>query len=565
MGITSIPQQIRSLQRLPQIVAVLFKYGFGDIVSRVGVDSVVHQLKSKVFKDVDPRFETLRPGERIRLALEDLGPTFVKMGQVMATRADLLPPDVCQELRKLQDKVKPFDTEGIRQLVEDELGRKIDDLFSEFDSKPLAAASIAQVHRATLKDGRKVILKIQRPNLERIIGTDVAILSWLAQTAEEQLPELRRYDPVGLVSEFKKSINKEIDFETEAYHIKRFAKCFEGNSDIHIPAVIDECTTSKILCEEFIDGTPLNDPDLHNKGFDLVKVAKTGIQNIIEQALVHGFFHGDPHPGNIFVLPGDKLCFIDYGMMGILDQERIDELLSFLVSILTRDLDKLIRLFYKLELIGEHTDVRGLRRDVDDLVARFESVELAKIDVGRFLQQVFDVIVQHDVRVPSDLLLVGKALATIEGVGRELYPDLNAVEEIRPIILKIYISRLTDPSYHTRSPRRAADELLYLAETGPRDIRIALRKLREGEIGIKLELSDFQDAVRAQAQATNRLALAMLTSALVLAAAYLFTQTSLTPWIGEFPINALLGVVALGLAAIYGGILVVGFLRSGAF
>jgi ubiquinone biosynthesis protein len=565
VGITSIPQRIRSVQRLPQIIGVLAKYGFGDVVSRVGIDSVVHQLKSKVFKDVDPRFTSLATEARIRLALEDLGPTFVKMGQVMATRPDLIPMSLCEELRQLQDKVKPFDTEGIKAFVEAELGRPVDDMFQELDPKPLAAASIAQVHRATLKDGRKVILKIQRPNLERVIETDLAILSWLAQVADENLPELRRYDPMGLVAEFKKSLFKEIDFEIEAYHIRRFAKNFAGDEEIYVPAVIEECTTSKILCEEFIEGTPLNHPELHQKGLDLQRIARIGIRNIIQQALVHGFFHGDPHPGNIFVIGSEKVCFIDYGMMGILDQQRIDELLSFLVSILTRDLDKLLRLFYRLELINEHVDVRGLRRDVDDLIARFETVDLANLDVGKFLQSVFEVIVQHDVKVPSDLLLVGKALATIEGVGRDIYPDLNALEEIRPIILKIYLGRLADPMYHARAPRQAMDEALYLAETGPRDLRIALRKLRDGEIQSKLELLGMERALKAQAQATNRLSLSILTGILVLSSAYLFKGAELTPWIGDFPLNPVLGVIGLGLAVLYGGVLLVGFLRSGAF
>jgi ubiquinone biosynthesis protein len=252
-------------------------------------------------------------------------------------------------------------------------------------------------------------------------------------------------------------------------------------------------------------------------------------------------------------------------MMGLLDQERIDELLSFLVSILTRDLDKLVNLFQRMELIGEDVDLRGLRSDIDDLIARFESIELAKLDVGKFLQTVFEVIISHNVQVPSDLLLVGKALATIEGVGREIYPELNAIEEIRPLILKIYIGRLTDPSYHSRVPRRVVQDFGYLLETGPRDLRMALRNLRRGNLRTKVELDDFGEAIRSQAQATNRLALSLLTGALVLSSAYLFTQTSLAPWIGDFPINALLGVVGLGLALIYGGVLLIGFLRSGAF
>jgi ubiquinone biosynthesis protein len=568
VSIVSIPSRIRSLKRLPQIIRVLFEYGFGDLVARVGLDSVLHRVKSVVIADAATDMATLRTEERIRLALEELGPTFVKLGQVMATRPDLIPMELVDELRLLQDKVKPFDEEGIRGLVEEELGREVDSIFNDFQDKPLAAASIAQVHRATLKDGREVVLKIQRPNLAATISTDLAILKWLSQAAEERLPELRRYSPTGLVSEFEKSLTKEIDFEIEAYHMRRFAKNFAGDPDIYVPAVYDEFSSSRILCEEFVDGTPLNHPQLHERGHDLERIAKNGIRLMLEQALVHGFFHGDPHPGNIFVLPDDRLCLIDYGMMGMLDQERIDELLSFLVAILTRDLDKLISLFRRLELIGEDTDVRLLRREIDDLIARFESVDLAELNLGRYLNSVFAVIVRHNVQIPSDLLMVGKALATIEGVGREIYPKLNTMEEIRPVILKIYLGRLTDPGYYARGPRRILEDLLYLLETGPRDLRMTLRKLRRGQLKTNIVLEGHESAVRAQSQATNRMALSLLTTAVLLGSAFIFatpTQAEVINVIGEFPLNALLGSIGLALSLLYGAILTVGFLRSGGF
>ncbi|MBL4847765.1 MAG: AarF/ABC1/UbiB kinase family protein [Planctomycetes bacterium] len=569
MSIISIPTRIRSLKRLPQIVRVALKYGFGDVVARAGLDTVLHRVKSILIADADPLVADLSTEERIRMMLEELGPTFVKLGQVMATRPDLIPLSLATELRKLQDKVKPFDTKGIATLVAEELGQPVADVFSKFNDQPLAAASIAQVHRATLKDGREVVLKIQRPNLKRVIETDLAILNWLASAAEENIPELRRYSPLGLVSEFEKSLTKEIDFETEAYHMRRFAKNFADDPDVYVPEVYGEWSTSRILCEEFIDGTPLNDPSIRDwPADDRRKLAQVGIRVILEQALVHGFFHGDPHPGNIFVLPDKRLVMIDYGMMGILDQERIDDILTFLVAVLTRDLDKLIRLFYKLELIGENADIRSLRRGIDDLISRFESVELAQINIGRYLTQVFEVVIRHDVQIPSDLLMVGKALATIEGVGRDLYPELNTLEEIRPIILKIYLGRLTDPGYYARTPRRITEDLLYLLETGPRDLRLSLRKLREGELKTKLELVGLEKAQRGQAQAMNRLSLALVNTALIMGSTYLFahaTQPELVAYVGEFPLNGLLGLFGFGLAVVYGAVLTIGFLRSGAF
>jgi len=565
MSLGSIPQRIRSLPRLPQIIRVLMRYGFGDVVSRIGIDSALHRLRSWVQQDVDPRFQALSTEARIRHALEDLGPTFVKLGQVMATRPDLVPMGLVLELRQLQDKVKPFDTAGIQALVEEELGRPLDEVFEEFDTSPLAAASIAQVHKATLKGGQKVVLKIQRPHLDRIIETDLVLLYWLAELAHERLPEVRRYDPVGLVTEFHRSITKEIDFETEAYHVKRFAKNFEGDDDVYVPKIFDDLTTSKVLTEELVPGLPLNDPSVHTRGdLDLPHIARTGLRVIVEQALVHGFFHADPHPGNIFVIPETgQIAMIDFGMMGVLDQERIDEILVFLVAILTRDVDKMIRLFTKLELIDEQVDVRALRRDVDELIGRFEQVELSRIDIGRFIQQVFEVIVRHDVQVPSDLLLVGKALATIEGVGRDIYPELDPLTEFRPHILRVYLGRLTDPMFYVRTPRRVVEDLVHLVETAPRDLHLTLRKLREGKLKVKLDIQEYELATRANAQATNRLALSLVIGAVLVSSVYLIANTDLSAYVGDFPLGAVLGLGGVIYAGLLGLVLLVGYIRSG--
>ncbi|MCA8923120.1 MAG: AarF/ABC1/UbiB kinase family protein, partial [Planctomycetes bacterium] len=463
-----------------------------------------------------------------------------------------------------QDKVKPFDTSGIRALIEAEIGRPVDEVFSEFDEQPLAAASIAQVHLAKLKDGRRVVVKVQRPNLEKVIKTDLGLLQWLAEVAEERLPELRRYRPVGLVTEFQRSIIKEIDFEIEAYHLRRFAKNFAGDPDIYVPAVIGELSTSRILTEEFVDGIKLSDPKLHeHEELDLVQLAKNGIRLAVTQTFEHGFFHADPHPGNLFVVEGHRLCVIDFGMMGSLDRDRIDELLSFLVGILTHDLDRLIRLFYRLDLIDENVDVRALRRDVDDIIHRFQSMELANINLGAFLQQVFDVISRHDVQIPADLLLVGKALATIEGVGRDLYPELNAVEEFRPLILKVFLKRLTDPSFFSRTPRRVLADATHLLETAPRDLRLILRRLRDEGVNVNVGIAQLEQLSRAHAQGQNRIAVGIVISAMLLGAGYLLLHSDLTPWIGNFPLSALLAVGWLIGAGLLGLVLFFGSVRSG--
>jgi ubiquinone biosynthesis protein len=565
VGIAGLPAGARAVSRVPQILRVLFKYGFGDVVNRIGLDSFYHALKIKLLPTVEESpFESLSTEERIRRALEELGPTFVKLGQILATRPDLIPMSLITELRKLQDKVPPFDVQGIKEHVEKELGRPLEQIFQSFDPVPLAAASIAQVHRAVLKDGRKAVLKIQRPNLERTIDTDLSIIAWLAELIEERVPEAKRYSPGEIVREFRKSIFKEIDFTREAYHMKRFARNFKDDPNVYVPTVYDEYTTPRILCEEFIDGIKVDSAAIKQRsGLDRETIAKTGIKFIIEQVFLHGFFHADPHPGNMFIIEGNKVCLIDYGMMGILDQERIDELLVFLVSLLTKDVDKMVRLFYKLGLIGEDTDVRGLRLDVSDLLERYDAVELAKVDVGQLLQQVFEVIVRHDILLPADLLLMGKALATIDGVGRDIYPELDPLGAFRPHILRIYIGRLTDPTYFTREARRLAEETWYLTQTAPRDLRLILHHLKKGDARLNLDLTGYADAVKGRAQAMNRLALSVVMASVIGGSCYMLVHSNLTRYVGEFPLSSALGLAGIGLAFFYGLVLLIGFVRSG--
>jgi ubiquinone biosynthesis protein len=564
MRLAQLPQAFRGIKRVPQILSVLAKYGFGDVIDRIGLASFLHDVKSKLFTDVDSEFANLTTEERIRLALEELGPTFVKLGQIMATRPDLIPMSLVNELRKLQDKVTPFDTAGIKAHVEKELKKPLSEIFTSFDEQPLAAASIAQVHRATLKDGRKVVLKIQRPNLERTIATDLDIVAWLAEKAEERMPEIRRYSPSAAVKEFRKSIAKEIDFEREAYNMKRYARNFRDDPSVYVPKVFDEYTTPRILCEEFIEGIKVDSKAIRERpDLDRETIAKNGIRQIIESVFIYGFFHADPHPGNIFLLTGNRVCMIDYGMMGVFDQERIDELLGFLVSLLTKNTDKMIRLFFKLGLIGEDTDVRALRVDCDDLLNRYEAVEINKVDTGKLIGQLFDVITQHDIILPSDLLLMGKSLATIDGVARDIYPELDPLNAIRPYVLKIYMKRLADPSYFSREPMRVAEEVWFLAQTAPRDIRLLLRRLREGRAVFKVDLQGLENAVKRSALSTNRLALSVVMAAVILGSCYMLVHSDLHKFIGEFPLGSVLGLVGLGFACFYGFVLFIGFFRSG--
>jgi len=563
MRLTRIPQTVRNLNRFREILQIIAKHGFGDVIGRMGLHSALHTITNKVRKRPVP--EVRKPTEvRIRETIEELGPTFTKLGQILATRPDLIPMTLVKELRLLQDDVPADSTDKIKELLVEEFGKPVNEVFADFGEEALAAASIAQVHTATLLNGQEVVLKIQRPGLQRVIETDLAIMRFVAEFVVETMPEAQQYNPIGIVDEFERSLLKEIDFTREASYMQRFARNFADNPTVYVPKVYDDWTTSRVLCEELIKGVKVSDPELLSKPVEVrERVAIAGIESILEQVFTFGFFHADPHPGNIFVIDFEKICFIDYGMMGLLDQARIDDILSFLVSILTNDPDGLVRLLTRLELIGESVNERALRVDVMDMLDRYASLELSKMDIGKIITDVFEVITRHHIVVPSDLLLVGKALATIDGVARALYPELEPIKVLRPLILKVYLQRLTDPKAVTRIPRQLLDQSLHLLLTAPRDLRLLLGKLRKGEFVTNTRFADLGHMLHAYERAQNRLFLALVVGALIIASATLINDSNLEIPLFGMPLDAAIGLLFLGLAVFYGAFLVVGFFRSG--
>ena len=574
MRITNPLRALRNMRRVGEISLVMAKYGWGDMLTQIGLASALQEVKQFFsFQKPSKEISSLPQEVRIRLMLEELGPTFVKLGQVLATRPDLIPMSLTEELRKLQDNVPPFGAEKAREVLGLEYGRPVEEVFAHFETEPLAAASIAQVHRARLRDGPEVILKVRRPGIERTIQNDLDILETIAELVETQIPEFRRLNPLAIVHEFRKSITKEMDFNREAKNVKRFAMNFADDPTVYVPEVFDEYTTSRVLCEEFVDGVKMKSELMAGReGIDVATVANNGIAFVLNQVFVHGFFHADPHPGNTLVMDGNRICHVDYGMMGSLPQERIDDMLSFLVAILTKNVDKLIRVLERLELMHEDVNLPALRADVSELIETYYSVEIATLNVGRYLGELLEVINSHQIALPADLLLMGKSLATIEGVARDIHPELDPIQAIRPFILKIYVKRLADPGYFTREPLRLAEETMTLIQGLPRDLRTITRRLGRGELDMGLRLCfeiiplhGLEDALRERVRSENRHALAIILSACILAGGFLLTQVpqinEVSVW-GVTPIHLAAGAT-LGLAVLYGAVLLVGHLRSG--
>jgi ubiquinone biosynthesis protein len=561
-----LPRTYKNLQRLREILGVVAKWGFGGLVARLELENALERTRNLVLwrrnREAAVRYTT---EERIRLAFEELGPTFIKLGQILATRPDLIPMSLVLELRKLQDDVPPFDGALARRQIEASLRRPLEQVFARFDERPLAAASIAQVHRARLHGGEEVVVKVRRPNLEAIVRTDLEIMRSLAALLEQNAPELKQWRPLAIVDEFQRALSREVDLTNEAFHMVRFAANFARDPQVHVPKAWLELSSDSVLVMEFIDGVKMSDlAGLERMGIDRKRLAAVGVEFCLKQVFEHGFFHADPHPGNLFVLPGEVIAPIDMGMMGSLEPELVDALLELLVGMLLRDADKIVKLLFRLGLIDEQVDVPAMRRDVKELIDRYWAVPIGEVDVAVLIGRLFEMLQRHHVVMPSELLLIGKALATVDGMARELDPELDPLRAIRPYVLKQYLKRLSDPRWLARDVLDGGRDWLDAVRTVPGDLRAITRDLRRGDLQLKTRIEGVEALVREQGRSANRNAMAMVLAATLVGSAWLLASEvgprawglSLTGWLG------LAGLLSAGSGWL---LLVLGFLRSGRF
>ena len=483
-----LPQYARNVQRMRQVLQVLFTHGFGHVLDRAGVGRLAKFGRERLFGP-NPDLANRRWEVRIRLAMESLGPTFVKLGQMLATRPDLVPMSLIHELRRLQDNVPPIAFAEVRRVVQEELGGPLEQVYSQFDEAPIAAASIGQVHKATLLDGQEVVVKVQRPGLDDTIRTDLELLMFLAAQIEDQVPDMRQFRPVAAVEQFSRSLKLETDFFNELRNIERFRKQFADNPELHLPITYPELSARRVLTMEVINGAKVTDTGtLQRWGLSGAEIARRGTGIVIASIFEHGFFHADPHPGNFFVLPDGRLALIDFGMMGSLDRERIDDLLTFLASLLLNDTEMLVAQLMDLGLLDDSVDVKALRGEVHELMARYYGVDLAGIDIGAFITEVFETIVRFDVQMPADLLLIGKAISTMEGIAREIHPDFNPLVDVRPYLVRLYVRRALDPTVYSRRVVRLLHDYWGLVTTFPGETRGLFRRIKAGEL--QLQVSD---------------------------------------------------------------------------
>ncbi len=558
MRLSSIPRTWRHLRRYRQVLGVLLKYGFDDVVDIARKDLVVRfggQIIPRLKRDIN---SGVSRAERMRLTAEALGPTFVKMGQILSMRPEIIHPDIAIELQKLQDEVAPIPFEEIKSVIRENLEREPEEVFAEVTEEPLAAASIAQVHRAKLHSGKSVVLKVQRPDIKAIIDVDMEILADLARILSKHSQGLIAQDPVAIVNEFDRSIHRELDFLQEGRSIQRFGRMFVNDPTVFIPAYYPEFSTSHLLVMDYVDGIKSSNlKQIAEAGLDKVIIARRGAQLILRQIFELGFFHADPHPGNILVLDDNVIAPIDYGMVGILDEPVINELGNLLIGIVKKDIRRILKSFEQLGISQSSNRENEVRSDLTDFINFYYEVPLNQLQVNVLLSEIFDIVQRHQMTIPPNLSLMLKALVTVEGLGRTLYPEFDMVAEIRPFLKRITLQRY-DPRRRFRDAVVLMEDIYSLAEEIPSGLQDIMRKIKQGELSVQFEHRNLERLTTEMNRSSSRLAAAVIIGALIVGSS-LVMQVPLGPSIFGFP---LLGIIGYLLASVLGLKLIWDIFRS---
>lgn len=558
MRIPRLDKSYRNLRRYRQIAGILLKYGFHEVVDRV---NLLGRLRlGRRFRRLIKK--PLRPPPsyvvRLRMALEELGPTFVKLGQVLSMRSFLIPPELAQELSKLQDEVAPVPFSQVQQLLERELGDRMS-LFRSFEETPIASASLSQVYRAVTVRDEDVVVKVQRPGIEEIIEADMDILMDLAQLIERHMPELKPYEPVEVVKELAKTTRRELDFKGEARNIELFTRNFADHPEVYVPKVFWETTTSRVLTTERIRGIKVSEvQQLEEAGLDRRAIAIAGGRAILKQIFEDGFFHADPHPGNLFVLPGNVIAPVDFGMMGRLDDVLVEELADLLSAVVERNVDRAIRTLLRAGVLDEEVDIRSFRVDLADFMDRYYGLSLKHIDMKQALEEGMDVMRRYRVRIQPNLTLLGRALGTYEEVGRILYPEFDLLPLAKPYIRKLMLRRMR-PGRVMREVIDVLDQMRRLLRTLPEEMERIVKSMTRGKFGVELKHVGLEQLIGEIDRASNRLSFSLVIAALIVGSS-LVLRLEHGPFVFGYPIFGILGFVFAGVLGIG---LVLSILRSG--
>lgn len=554
-----ISRTYRHLNRYRHILAVLLKHGFGELVESLRIDQYLEVGLQLISKKRASREEPLTRPQRVRLALEELGPTYIKLGQVLSTRPDLIPVEFISELAKLQDRVPPFPFAEAEAIIQRELGAPSSEVFAHIEIEPTASASIGQVHRAALKSGEAAAVKIQRPGIRAVIEVDLEIMLHLATLAERHVEELALHRPVKIVEEFARTLEKEIDFRIEAAHMDRIAQSFLDDPTVYIPFVFKELSTSCILTTEYVDGIKISNIDqLDASGYDRRLLCSRGADIVLKQVFRHGVFHADPHPGNIFALPGNVICLLDFGMVGVVDRQTREMFVELVDSVVRRNEVRAAQVLLQLTSWEQSPDLRQLERELSEFMGRHLYQPLKDIEIGKLLQDLLELAARFQLRIPPDIFLMLKAVSTVETVGRTLDPEFDMIAKAAPFVEHVLMDRF--------KPQRVAEDLgdlvtrmLKFLNQFPKDLLELVGLARQQKLSLQLKHDGLEKMLATHDQISNRIAFAILIAALIVGSALIVI--SKTPPL--FHGISLIGIVGFLAAALMGIWLLVAILRKG--
>ena len=534
-------KELEKIKRIKKLADVLMKYGFEEILSRSELEKrlpkrIVGRNRGKI-KDIKSR--TIY--ERVRMALEEMGPAYVKFGQMLSNRNDILPEEMISELQKLQDKVEIQEVD-IRKKLAEELNIIPEEYFQSIDEEPMASASIGQVFRAVLKNGEKVVLKIRRDNIDNVVETDLIIMKDMAKFLEKYDVNAKNINLLYIVETFENMLKKELSLTNERKNMERFENNFKGNEHLHVPVVYKELSNNRILCMEFIEGIKITDKEkIEKTGFNPKEIASLGLELYIKQVMKYGFFHADPHPGNIFLGKDGKLIFIDFGAMGTLYPYEIELLEELTLNFLQKDVKKMIATIKELALDYNISDEKRLERGFYDILSMVDGTSLEEINLVEIMERVKTLLSQNQVLLSEDVYLLVKGIGQIEGIGRHLNPQLNIMQEIGNNAQEIMIKRMS-PKYILEKGMGKVGEFSENWLTLPSDLKRLLEKIQNNELKHRHELVGFENFQKI----TERLVMGLVVSSLIIGSSIL-VLANMPPHINGISVLGILGFVISGI------------------
>lgn len=542
----SFNNTIRNLNRLREIIGVLMKYGFEDVVTNSTLRKFVPESKRLTWVRGDkPVFEYTR-WERIRMIAEELGPTFVKFAQVLSIRPDLLPQPLIEQLEKLQDRVPPFPFSEVRNIIKLETGNELEDLFDDFQETVLASASIGQVHRARLKSGEEVVVKIQRPGVTDMVERDISILKEVVNMADRYLKKQGMLNAMEIVKTFERTMLKELDYNNEARNIEQFRNFYKNHRNFYIPKVYRNISTDKMLVIEYAKGCKINDvKQIREWGLDPKKIAENGINIYLTQIFEYGYFHADPHPGNVFVRQDGVICLIDFGMVGRLMTRDKYSFAGVFISLAQQDSKRMAANLKKLAISDEIEDMRNFQYDINEIIEDYAYLDVAESNIADMTASLQKLMYNYRISVPGSVFLIFRAFAILEGIGKQIHPSFNTFEFIKPYGKKLIENQFSAKNILNEVSFRA-EQLNELLTVWPREIKEIIGKIRQGKLHIEIEHQGYGYLLKKLDSLTNRISFALIISSLLIASAITMSV--------PFPLNMIsgkYGIPYLSLGGLY--------------